>query len=97
MNSNLATVNSYTQSEFLKTLSYDKTLWIGLHRNSTEDWKWMADEALAYTNWARSQAEEGNCVLLGKNNTQWERSNCNNESKYLCQKGNLIFYSKCIF
>lgn len=90
----LATITSQTEQNFIDKLNINSMrLWIGGHRESVDNWKWVTGELWDYTNWDEGEPNNSSNVVSNENSvsiwpSKWNDLNENNlseQSGFVCE------------
>ncbi|XP_062861776.1 C-type lectin domain family 4 member M-like [Trichomycterus rosablanca] len=90
---NLAIINTKEEQDFVKSLNYNKEVWIGLNDMDEEGkWKWVDGSALTTPFWNHDEPNGNrgeNCVVTGYHidaTWNWMDFSCDRQFVWICEK-----------
>uniref|UniRef100_A0A672GKU0 Mannose receptor C-type 1 n=1 Tax=Salarias fasciatus TaxID=181472 RepID=A0A672GKU0_SALFA len=62
-----------------------KSFWIGLYKTNNDDWMWIDNTVVDYTNWKKEMPKSDTCVLINSDSGQWSTNSCRRYSAFICK------------
>ncbi|KAJ8419188.1 hypothetical protein AAFF_G00006870 [Aldrovandia affinis] len=69
-----------------------KSFWIGMYKNHKEEWLWIDNKVVDYTNWEQDEPSSSNeeCVEIYSDSGRWNNVNCHRYKSYICKSEKVI-------
>ncbi|XP_078368704.1 uncharacterized protein LOC144652532 isoform X2 [Oculina patagonica] len=88
--SNLVSINSAEEHNFIRSISGGNSVWIGLEKK--QDWQWTDGSNVEYVNWSRGEPNNGGngnrpekCAMYSAITGYWNDFPCDTKFNYICK------------
>ncbi|XP_037550261.1 macrophage mannose receptor 1 [Nematolebias whitei] len=62
-----------------------KSFWIGLYKSHDDEWMWIDNSIVDYTNWKTGMPKSDLCVNIHSDSGQWSTTTCSRYRSYICK------------
>ncbi|XP_069552423.1 macrophage mannose receptor 1 [Brachyistius frenatus] len=95
MGASLLSIQDPTEARFIQhnlELLQDgaKTFWIGLYKSHDDEWMWIDNSVVDYTNWKAGVPNSESCVDINSDSGQWTTNSCSRYRPYICKTEKVI-------
>ncbi|XP_061660890.1 macrophage mannose receptor 1 [Syngnathoides biaculeatus] len=67
-----------------------KNFWIGLYKTHDDQWMWIDNSAVDYTNWLSGMPGSHSCVEVVSDSGKWRTNTCSRYTSYICKTPKVI-------
>ncbi|XP_028288347.1 macrophage mannose receptor 1 [Parambassis ranga] len=67
-----------------------KSFWIGLYKSHEDQWMWIDNSVVDYTNWAMEMPKTDSCVDVHSESGQWSTNSCSRYRAYICKRPKVV-------
>ncbi|XP_032407990.1 macrophage mannose receptor 1 isoform X1 [Xiphophorus hellerii] len=67
-----------------------KTFWIGLCKSRDNEWMWIDNSVVDYTNWKIGMPKSDSCVNIHSDSGEWSTNSCSRYRSYICKRPKAI-------
>ncbi|XP_029954996.1 macrophage mannose receptor 1-like [Salarias fasciatus] len=67
-----------------------KSFWIGLYKTNNDDWMWVDNTVVDYTNWKKEMPKSDMCVHVNSDSGQWSTDSCRRYSAFICKMPKVV-------
>ena len=108
-NAFLVTIDNSEENQFVRNISAQNDVWIGLHDMSQEgNFVWISNSTSLYRSWSRDEPNNDggveDCAHMLASSTLWNDLPCGVPSPYVCERGehslkycHTLIYITCLF
>ena len=84
---NLLSIHSQSDNDFVQRVS-NTNPWIGLQIDSQDDYHWLDDSVVDFTNWKNNEPnniDTEKCTALSHGNGKWTSEDCQKDKSFICR------------